>query len=143
MTTLLPSRSGRALCPGDEVVSRMSRCDWDRVRSELARADFERVDRLVEIWRTSRRLGGRHDVELEVSRVGAELAEIRVVPRVARWPRWGPGRQRRYVELAHAAADGLVDQVMAWTIAVRTSSLIAAVPPYTKPIVIADLSPVR
>jgi hypothetical protein len=125
-----------------DVVQRFVRCDWSDARARLAGHGFERVDRLDEIWRAVRLLGP-HRVELEVSRVAHGAAEVRVLPLVARWPRFGPRRQARYVELARAAADELADQVIAATAAVRTFSEIAAVPPYMKPIEIADFSPVR
>src|SRR4051794_34112153 len=99
-----------------DVVSRFVRCDWPRARARLTAAGFERVDRIDEIWRAVRHVGP-HWVELEVTRVARGAAEVRVVPLVARWPRFGRRRQSRYVELAGAAADELADQVMACTAA--------------------------
>jgi hypothetical protein len=106
MTTLLPDvPAGQGFRPGDEVVCRTIRCDWQRARRLLAEEGFERVDRLLEIWRIARVLNGVHRVEIEIARVAVDAAELRIVPWEARWPRWGPRRQRRYVEAAHAAAD--------------------------------------
>lgn len=108
MTSLLPELpASRALHTGDEVVCRTIRCDWDSVRADLAAGGFERVDRLVEMWRAATVLGRVHRVEIEVARVAADAAELRIVPWTARWPRWGSRRQRRYLEVVHAAAGDL------------------------------------
>jgi hypothetical protein len=106
MTTMLPDvPAGGGWRPGDEVVGRTIRGDWAVMRATLAAEAFERVDRLVEIWRAARVLERVHRVEIEVARVAVDVAELRIVPWTAHWPRWGNRRQRRYLEAAHAAAD--------------------------------------
>ena len=69
----------------------------------------------ADVWETTGRVIGRGPRIARYARVEVVIApwsnaayQLRVLPRSRFLPRWGQHRQRRYFDLAHAAADRLV-----------------------------------